>query len=46
MARAALIDAGERGAVLEVRTGEQIGSRLGWDAGLGRTVVRDGPPPT
>ncbi len=50
-ARAALVRErskrpGERGAVLEVRTGEQIGSRLEWDADLGRTVVRDGPPPT
>jgi hypothetical protein len=49
-ARAALVRArntrpGEPGVVLEVRTGEQIGARLEWDADLGRTVVRDGPPP-
>jgi biotin operon repressor len=48
-AQAALVRArnkrpGEHGAVLEVRTGEQIGSRLEWDADLGRTVVRQGPP--
>ncbi len=50
-ARAALARArsqrpGEQGMVLEVRTGAQIGSRLEWDADLGRTVVRDGPPST
>ncbi len=45
LARARNTQPGEQGMVLEVRTGERIDSRLEWDADLGRTVVRDGPPP-
>ncbi len=45
LARARNTRPGEPGVVLKVRTVEQIGSRLEWDADLGRTVVREGPPP-
>ena len=46
LARARTKHPGERGASLEVRTGEQIIRWLEWDADRGRPVVREGPPLT